>query len=247
MLVEQRAHGAVQVRPLHLHAPARACALKTNIRAMVSAETRDESHRERVAYAFSGRCTADSSARTRCVPVLRGAPVASALMNSDGAVRRRDWRRYAVCDNLRSGSARREGAARVRTGAFLPLASAFALFCQLTHVAPPQLLTCRTCMLCSCVVAVGPTCTTRRCGACVLRSALRRVPSRAIGCWGATGHRGGERRRVRRECLYHAVLRWHVELNVSVCACAPGRRRSAAPGANAPRAAIECMLPGCAA
>ena len=145
---------------------------------------------------------------------------------------------------IRSGGARREGAARVCKGAVLPLASALALFCQVTHVSPPKLLKWRMFMLCSSVGAVGHTCTTRRCSTCVLCSALRRVPSRAIGCWGATRHRGDERRRVWREYLYHALLRWHVEYNVSVCACAAGRRRSAAPGATAPRAAVECMPPG---
>ena len=37
-------------------------------------------------------------------------------------------------DNLRSDGTRRESAARVRTGAVLPLASSLALVCQLTHV-----------------------------------------------------------------------------------------------------------------
>ena len=179
--------------------------------------------------------------------VMRGAPIASALRNCSWAVRCRAWSRRVVRDNLRSDGTRREGAVCARTGAVLPLASALALFCRLTHVAPPQLLKWRTCMLCSSVGAVGPTCTTRRYGACVLRSALRRVLSRAIGCWGATGYHGGERRRVWRQCLYHAVLRWHEEYNVSVSARATGRRRSAAPGATAPRAAVKCMQAGCAA
>jgi hypothetical protein len=149
--------------------------------------------------------------RHRChVPVMRGAPVAAAVRNRVWAVLCHAWSRSTVRHMLRSGDARRESAARVRTGAFLPLASALALFRQLRHVAPPQLLKWRMCTLCSSVGAVGPTCTTLRCGACVLRSALRRVPSRAIGCWGATGQHGGECRRVWRQCPYHAVLRWHV-------------------------------------
>ena len=128
--------------------------------------------------------------------VMRGAAVASAVRNCVWAVLCHACNRSTVRRMLRSGGARREGAVHVRTGAVLPLASALALFCQLTHVAPPQLLKCRTCMLCSSVGAVGPTCTTRRCGACMLRSALRRVLSRAVGCWGATGHQGCESRRV---------------------------------------------------
>jgi hypothetical protein len=178
-----------------------------------------------------------------CGPPL-AEPVASVLLLSAGNARCRGPRRCAVRHSLRSRGARGAGAVRVPTGAHLPLASALALFRQLTHVTPLQLLKWRTCALTSAVGAVVPACPARRCGTCMLPSALRRVLLRTVGCWGATRHHGGECRQVWRECMHHSVLRWHVEYNGSVCACAAGRRGSAALGATAPRAAVECILLG---